>query len=173
MGIILITDVVVSADIMTTDSTKKSFFETEAIKENDGIIRTAEGLSKSSLNNNKSVRVIQKNSPYLAGDTVYYSSDQKNYSEYVVKNYDNELVILEAINPEIKNKLVFRDVFLFIKEFKTDGLKNGDTFTFEFVNTYNASEKAIAKVLGFCNELVLLKTDSGFSVSPLSKIIKK
>jgi len=163
---IQLTQVRVSADIMTTDTSQKSLYDRtiDSKQKEDEVSKRKEQAAKNNLTQSLA---------YLINDTVYYSPDGKNYFEYFVRSIDAENTLLYGTKPETKNRLASKFAPIFIKNFKTGGLKNGDEVNYEFVNAFKAAETSSGTVLGFCNNMVLIKSKDSFAVEPVSKVKKK
>ena len=156
-----IIDVSVSADVLkSNDTTTAGFSNLFNSKIKPGI----------TINNNNP----QKPITLLNGDSVYYSSNTKNYNLYTVSSLDKQTAVLNSVNPAFKNTLVpIAENTFFIKTGTFNNFKAGDKLETEvFDKFYNTFKKETCIIYGFSENTVLVKNTDGFYIIPREKLKK-
>ncbi len=153
----------VSADVMRANDSSNNVIHMDYLRKLN--------ISVNATQNTESIKQAATSKYFngnqlVNGDTIFFSKDALNYNAYVVDQRDNEWVVLKAVGNDYQNILVpLLTNSFFFNHSDLPIVKIGMTFNIDVPDEYNTFPvKKTFKVIGVCNDLVLLKLNKLFVV---------
>lgn len=172
-GAVHVCKVTVSADVIKSDpEALQPFGDDFKNKLRPPLLRTDDSKTAQKLPEAEAPGRRANGNIIIAGDSVYYSTDSRNYTLFYVSSVEKETVLLIATNKTDKNILVPSEHLFFIKNIELDGFKSDQKVMATIQGSNNSTTSDEGQVMGISNRGILVKTSSGFYVLPSAKLKK-